>query len=113
MSFIIADRVQETTTTTGSGTLTLNGATTQYQGFSGGIGSGNATYYTLTSGSNNDWEVGIGTVTVSIGVTTLSRDVILASSNSNAAIVLTSGTHTVSGDAPASMLLIGSGTQAP
>lgn len=77
----LADRVKVTTTTTGTGTYTLGSASTGYQDFSV-VGDGNTTYYTVTD--NTDWEVGIGTYTAS--GTTLSRDTILSSSNSNSAV---------------------------
>jgi len=89
MALVVKDRVQETTTTTGTGTVTLAGAVTGFQDFSV-IGDGNTTYYAITSG--NDWEVGLGTYTAS--GTTLSRDTILESSNSGSAITL-SGTSNV------------------
>lgn len=75
MALVMLDRVQETTNTTGTGTLTLAGATSGCQTFSN-IGNGNTTYYTIYS--SPDWEVGIGTYT-SAG-NTLSRDLVLASS---------------------------------
>lgn len=89
MALVVADRVQETTTTTGTGTITLAGAVSGYQSFAV-IGNGNTTYYAITSGNN--WEVGIGTYT-SAG-TTLARTTILASSAAGAAITL-SGTSNV------------------
>ena len=89
MALVVKDRVQETTTTTGTGTVTLAGAVTGFQDFPV-IGDGNTTYYAITSG--NDWEVGLGTYTAS--GTTLSRDTILESSNSGSAITL-SGTSNV------------------
>lgn len=92
MTFSVADRVKETTTTTGTGTLSLGGAVTQFQSFVSGIGSGNQCYYTILSGNGTDWECGIGTVT-SGSPNTLSRSTILASSNSGSAISLT-GTST-------------------
>jgi hypothetical protein len=81
MALVLKDRVKETSTTTGTGTITLAGAATGFQSFSS-IGDGNTTYYTITDGT--DWEVGIGTYTTS--GTTLSRDTILSSSNSDAAV---------------------------
>jgi len=75
MALVLADRVKETTNTTGTGTLTLAGAVSGFQSFAA-VGNGNSTYYTITSGT--DWEVGIGTYTAS--GTTLSRDTVLASS---------------------------------
>ena len=85
MALVVKDRIKEVTATTGTGTLTLGGATAGFQSFSV-IGDANTTYYTITSGT--DWEVGIGTYTAS--GTTLSRDTILESSNSGAAINLSS-----------------------
>ena len=90
MALVLADRVLETTTTTGSGTITLAGAEPGYQSFSV-IGNANQTYYTLTTDS--DWEVGIGTYTAS--GTTLSRDTVLASSNSGNRITLPAGSKKV------------------
>jgi hypothetical protein len=95
MALVLANRVQETTTTTGTGTITLAGAVSGYQSFAV-IGNGNTTYYTITSGSA--WEVGIGTYT-SAG-TTLARTTILASSAAGAAITL-AGTSNVFADYPA------------
>ncbi len=93
MSYVIADRVQELTATTGLGTLTLAGAVTQFQSFSAGIGNGNTCDYCLLSGNGIDWETGRGTITVS-GTTTLSRDTVYASSNAGSLINL-SGTTVV------------------
>jgi hypothetical protein len=90
MTLVVADRVQETTTTTGTGTVTLAGAVAGYQSFAA-IGNGNTTYYTLTSGSN--WEVGIGTYTLS--GTTLARTTVLASSAGGTTKITLSGTSNV------------------
>jgi hypothetical protein len=86
MALVLADRVFETTTSTGSGTITLAGAEPGYQSFSA-VGNGNQTYYTITI--DNDWEVGIGTYTAS--GTTLSRDTVLSSSASGAKVTLPAG----------------------
>ena len=86
MALVLADRVQETTNTTGTGTLTLAGAVAGYQSFAA-IGNNNTTYYTILSGT--DWEVGIGTYASS--GTTLARTTILSSSNSGSAISVAAG----------------------
>jgi hypothetical protein len=78
MAIVVKDRVKVTSTTTGTGTFTLGSAATGFQDFTA-IGDGNDTYYTIAGGS--DFEVGIGTYTSS--GTTLSRDTVLSSSNSN------------------------------
>lgn len=92
MAFVLADRVKETTTTTGTGTVTLLGASTGYQSFSA-IGNSNTTYYTIAGQTGSEWEVGIGTYTSS--GTTLSRDTVLASSNAGSKVVFSAGTKDV------------------
>lgn len=88
-----ADLVQETTTTTGTGTYSLAGAATGFQSFISGVGSGSTVTYTCTDGTN--WEVGNGVVT-SGSPNTLTRATILASSNSGAAVSWASGTKNIS-----------------
>lgn len=90
MALVLADRVQETTTTTGTGTYTLAGAVTGFQSFAV-VGDSNTTYYCATN--NSAWEVGIGTYTSS--GTTLSRDTILASSDVGNAINWAAGVKNV------------------
>lgn len=92
MALVLRDRVKETTTTTGTGTVTLLGAATGYQAFSA-IGNGNTTYYTIAGQTSSEWEVGIGTYTSS--GTTLSRDTVLASSNSGSLVTFSAGTKDV------------------
>lgn len=92
MAFVIADRVQETTTSTGTGTITLAGAATGFQSFSA-IGDGNTTFYTIADQSGSNWEVGIGTYTAS--GTTLSRTTVLSSSNSGSLVNFGAGTKNV------------------
>jgi hypothetical protein len=107
MALVLADRVQETTTTTGTGTLTLLGAATGYQSFAA-VGNTNTTYYCIQAQTTADWEVGIGTYTAS--GTTLSRDTILASSNAGAAVNLTTGIKNVFVTYPASRSVYVNGT---
>ena len=78
MALVLKDRVKETSTTAGTGTLTLAGAVTGFQAFSV-VGNGNTTYYAIVDAATGDWEVGLGTYTSS--GTTLSRDTVLSSSN--------------------------------
>lgn len=92
MAFVLADRVQETTTTTGTGTITLAGAATGFQSFAA-IGDGNTTFYTIADQTGSDWEVGIGTYTAS--GTTLARTTVLSSSNSGSLVNFSAGTKNV------------------
>lgn len=92
MALVIADRVQETTTTTGTGTVTLAGAATGFQSFAA-IGDGNTTYYTIAGIGTSEWEVGLGTYTSS--GTTLSRTTVLSSSNSGSLVNFSAGTKNV------------------
>ncbi len=91
MAFVLADRVRETSTTTGTGTLSLAGAVQSYQTFSTAIGNTNTTYYAIAHQSANEFEVGLGTVAAG----TLARTTVLKSSNSNNAVDLSSGTKDV------------------
>lgn len=104
MAFVLKDRVKETTTTTGTGTVTLAGAVSGYQSFSA-IGNANSTYYTIAGQGTSEWEVGIGTYTSS--GTTLSRDTVLASSNSGSLVNFSAGTKDVFCDYPAGRAVIG------
>jgi hypothetical protein len=84
MALVLKDRVKETTATVGNGTLSLLGASQGFQGFSS-IGIGNTTYYCIQGVV--EWEVGLGTV----GPGTLSRDVVLASSNGGGLVSFSGG----------------------
>ena len=90
MATVVDDRVQETTTTTGTGTFTLAGAKTGFQSFAN-IGDGNDTYYCCTDGT--DYEVGIGTYTAS--GTTLTRTTILDSTNGGSAVNWSAGSRDI------------------
>jgi len=97
MALVLKDRVKETTTTTGTGSFSLAGAVTGYDSF-GQIGSGNTTYYAVYLDGGSEWEVGIGTYTAP---STLSRDTILASSNSGSVVTFSAGQKTIWCDYPA------------
>jgi hypothetical protein len=105
MALVLKDRVKETSTTTGTGTFTLAGASTGFQSFSS-IGDGNTTYYAIALQGGSEWEVGIGTYTLS--GTTLARTAILASSNSGSAVNFSAGTKEVFVTLPADKSTAGS-----
>lgn len=104
MPLFVKDRVKETTTTAGTGTITLAGAVTGFQSFAA-IGDGNTTFYTIAGGA--EWEVGIGTYTSS--GTTLSRDTVLSSSSSGSKVNFSAGTKDVFVTYPASRTATGGG----
>jgi len=89
MALLVKDRVQETSTTTGTGSFTLDGAVTGFETFSGSIGNGNTTFYAITNGS--EWEVGLGTVSAG----TLARTTVYQSSNSDTLVNFSAGTKNV------------------
>ena len=101
MAFAVADRVRETTTTTGTGTLNLGGAVSGFRTFVSGIGDGNVTYYAIVHRTSAEFEIGIGTVT-DASTDTLSRTTVLSSSNSNSAVTFSAGTKDVFCTQPAS-----------
>ncbi len=104
MALILADRVKETTTTTGTGTISLAGASSGFRTFVAAIGSGNTTYYALTDANGTAWEAGLGTVT-DASPDTLTRTTVLSSSTGSK-ISLSSGTHVVFATYPAGKAVI-------
>ena len=104
MTLANSDLVQETTSTTGTGTLTLSGAVAGYQSFAI-VGTGNTTYYCIRSGTNK--EVGIGTYTAS--GTTLSRDTVLYSSAGGTTKITVAAGATVINTYPAETSVSGGG----
>ena len=107
MALVVNDRVKETSTTTGIGTLTLAGAVTGFETFSSAIGNANTTYYAIVNTVNSEFEVGLGTV----GAGTLARTTIISSSNSDSAVDFAAGTKNVFVTLPAfkSVILDSSG----
>jgi hypothetical protein len=91
MAFKLADRVKETTTTTGTGTVTLLGAITNFETFSANLSNSDTTYYAIVDNTNGDFEVGLGTYSSN----TLARTTPIASSNSNSAVNFGVGTKEV------------------
>jgi len=97
MTLILGDRVRQTTTSTGTSAIDLDGAAPSgFQSFADGVGSGNTTYYTIEGGG--EWEVGLGTVDDE----TLTRNTVLSSSNSDSHVDFAAGTKNVFCCAPAS-----------
>ena len=94
MALVLADRVKETTTTAGTGTVTLLGAATGFQSFAV-IGNANTTFYTIAGQTGNEWEVGVGTYTSS--GTTLARTTVLSNSSGTqpSALSFSAGTKDV------------------
>ena len=91
MALILKDRVKESSSSSGTGNITLGGAFPGYQTFNAAIASGSTVYYTihnLTAGVDNEWEVGVGTFT---SPATLARNTVLSSSNSGSAVNFTAG----------------------
>ena len=101
MALVINDRVKESSTTSGTGTLNLAGVVTGFEGFVAGIGTGNTTYYSIFEQGTTNWEVGIGTVT-DAATDTLSRTTVISSSNSDSLVSFLGGTLDVFCTLPAS-----------
>jgi hypothetical protein len=102
MALVVNDRVKETSTTTGTGTLTLAGAVTGFETFSSAIGNANTTYYAIVNTTDGEFEVGLGTV----GAGTLARTTVISSSNSDSAVDFAAGTKNVFCTLPASKSVI-------
>ena len=102
MALVVNDRVKETSTTTGTGTLTLAGAVTGFETFSSAIGNANTTYYAIVNTTDGEFEVGLGTVAAG----TLARTTVISSSNSDSAVNFAAGTKNVFVTLPASKSVI-------
>ena len=92
MALVHADFVEETSTTTGTGTLDLGGVTTGSRSFASAIGNSNTCYYGILA-SDGDQEVGVGTVTTG-SPDTLARTTLIASTTGSK-LDLPAGTHKV------------------
>ena len=110
MALVINDRVRETSTTSGTGTLNLAGAVTGFRTFVDGIGNSNTTYYCIFNQGTTEFEVGLGTLDGSSA--NLTRTTVISSSNSDSAVSFTAGTKDVFCTLPASksVFLDASGT---
>ena len=101
MAHVLNDRVKETTTSTGTGTINLAGADAGFEGFVSAIGNSNTTYYAIAHQSSNEFEIGIGTVT-DASPDTLSRTTVISSTNSDSLVDFSAGTKDVFCTLPAS-----------
>jgi hypothetical protein len=99
MPLIIADRVQETSVTTGTGSYTLDGAVAGFRAFSSACANGDTAFYAVENGT--DWEVGLGTWGTG---SVLARTTILSSSNSNSAVSWSAGSKNVFLTVPAAQV---------
>lgn len=104
MALVFADRVKETSTTTGTGALALAGAATGFQAFSAVLADTDTCYYAIFAPASSEWEVGLGTYAT--GGNTLTRTTVLASSNTGSAVSLSAGTKTVILTLPASQAMV-------
>jgi len=93
MALVINNRVRETTSTTGTGAVTLGGAVGGFQTFAAGIGNSNTTYYAISINTESEWEVGLGTLNGDSS--TLTRTTVLESSNSDSAVDFSAGSKEV------------------
>ena len=103
MALVINDRVKETSTTTGTGAVSLGGAVTGFETFAAGIGNSNTVYYCIAHQDQDEFEVGLGTLNGDSS--TLTRTTVISSSNSDSAVNLSSGTKDVFCTLPASKLI--------
>jgi len=108
MALVINDRVKETTTTTGTGTISLGGAVTGFETFAAGIGNSNTVYYCIAHQDQAEFEVGLGTLDGDSS--DLARTTIISSSNSDSAVNFSSGTKDVFCTLPASKLIFEDGS---
>jgi len=101
MALVINDRVKESSTTAGTGTLDLAGAVTGFVTFVAGIGDTNTTYYAIFEQGTDRWEVGLGTVT-DAATDTLARNTVISNSSGNTDKIVFAGTLDVFCTMPAS-----------
>jgi len=92
MAIVVKDRVQQTSTTTGTSDFVLSGSVSGFQSFAA-IGNTNITYYAAVDPNTGDWEVGLGTYSTT--GPTLTRTTIFESSNAGAKVVFAAGAKNV------------------
>jgi hypothetical protein len=92
MAIVVKDRVQQTSTTTGTSDFLLTGSVSGFQTFAA-IGNTNTTYYSSVDPTTGDWEVGIGTYSTT--GPTLARTTVLSSSASGSKVSFGAGPKVV------------------
>ena len=108
MALVINDRVKETTTTTGTGAVSLAGAVTGFETFAAGIGNSNTVYYCIAHQDQAEFEVGLGTLDGDSS--DLTRTTVISSSNSDSAVDFSAGTKDVFCTIPASKMVFEDGS---
>lgn len=101
MAALFHDRIKETTTTTGTGNITLAGAVAQFVAFSARYATNDFFYYCVVGQTGTEWEVGKGYLS---GATTLVRMTVFESSNADALVSFSAGTKDVFVTLPAERL---------
>jgi len=102
MALIHAERVKESSTTTGTGVFTLSGIfAVGFNTFASRVGNTNTCHYMIVNNDNGEYESGLGTI--GTGPDTLTRDHVFESSNGDALVNFGSGTKIVQISAPAFM----------
>jgi hypothetical protein len=93
MAHITADRVRDTSTSTGTGNFTVSGtAPTGFRTFSAVLSVGDTFYYAIQGQGSSEWEVGLGTYS---SANVFARTTILSSSNSGSVVTFSAGTKDV------------------
>ena len=90
MAFIIADRVKEASSTTGTGVFTLAGAMTGARTFASALSDSDTCFYCIDDAVGN-WEMGIGTYSAN----TLARTAVTLSSNAGSLVDFPAGAKAV------------------
>ena len=108
MALVINDRVKETTTTTGTGAVSLGGAVTGFETFAAGSGNSNTVYYCIAHQDQAEFEVGLGTLDGDSS--DLTRTTVISSSNSDSAVDFSAGTKDVFCTIPASKMVFEDGS---
>ena len=102
MAFVIKDRIKEGTTTTGTGAVSLGGASATFETFSSYMANGDTTYYAIvhTASGVDEWEVGLGTWNTG---NTLTRTTVIAGTNDGSPVYFSVGTKDIFMTYPASV----------